>query len=421
MVIKYKQENGLSVLLEPVREVVSVSVGLWINKGSRDENPDQYGYAHLAEHMLFKGTEKYTAGDIARNIDRVGGQHNAATNREYTCYYINVVSDYLELALEILSDMYYNSLFDPEELEKEKNVIVEEIRMYEDTPDEFIHDFFMEKMLQGNPLSHSILGSIEGIGKTTRESLTTFYNSHYVDKNAILAIAGNFEPERAKNFISAYFGKEKKAIIPVPAIVTGIPARISREHMEKDLEQVHFCMGLEGIKRGDEDRWGLYILSTILGGSMSSRLFQNIREKEGISYSIYSFHSSYVDCGVFGIYCATLPEKFALTVDLIMKECKKMLYDGITDEEFRDTKTYMKGNLALSLESNEVRMSQLARNEMTYGRYFDFNDIVKVIDNITHDDYMRVCERIFRDKTMSLVSVGKLKRKVKVESFDLSM
>ncbi len=421
MVIKYKQENGLSVLLEPVKEVVSVSVGLWINKGSRDENPDQYGYAHLAEHMLFKGTEKYTAGDIARNIDRVGGQHNAATNREYTCYYINVVSDYLELALEILSDMYYNSLFDMEELEKEKNVIVEEIRMYEDTPDEFIHDFFMEKMLQGNPLSHSILGSIEGIGKTTRESLTTFYNSHYVNNNAILAIAGNFEPERAKNLISAYFGKEKKTIIPVPIIETGIPSRISREHMEKDLEQVHFCMGLEGIKRGDEDRWGLYILSTILGGSMSSRLFQNIREKEGISYSIYSFHSSYIDCGVFGIYCATLPEKFALTVDLIMKECKKMLYDGITDEEFRDTKTYMKGNLALSLESNEVRMSQLARNEMTYGRYFDFNDIVKVIDNITHDDYMRVCEKIFRDKTMSLVSVGKLKRKVKVENMDLSI
>jgi len=421
MVIKYKQENGLSVLLEPVREVVSVSVGLWINKGSRDENPDQYGYAHFVEHMLFKGTEKYTAGDIARSIDRVGGQHNAATNREYTCYYINVVSDYLELALEIISDMYYNSLFDPEELEKEKNVIVEEIRMYEDTPDEFIHDFFMEKMLQGNPLSHSILGSIEGIGKTSRETITTFYNSHYVNKNAILAIAGNFDSDKAQSLISTYFGKEKNVIIPVTDIDTAVPARISREHMEKDLEQVHFCMGLEGIKRGEDDRWGLYILSTILGGSMSSRLFQNIREKEGISYSIYSFHSSYADCGVFGIYCATLPEKFGLTVDLIMKECKKMFYDGITDEEFRDTKTYMKGNLALSLESNEVRMSQLARNEMTYGRYFDFNDIVKVIDNITHDDYMRVCDKIFRDKTMSLVSVGKLKKKVKLDSFDLSI
>jgi len=421
MVIKYRQDNGLTVLLEPIEGSVSVSVGLWINKGSRDENPDQYGYAHFAEHMLFKGTEKYTAGDIARSIDRVGGQHNAATNREYTCYYINVVSDYLELALEILSDMYYNSLFDPEELDKEMNVIVEEIRMYEDTPDEFIHDFFMEKMLQGHPLSHSILGTIEGIGKTTRESITTFYNTHYVNNNAVLAIAGNFQTEKAKGLVSTYFGKEKNVILPASTIDIGIPARTAREHMEKDLEQIHFCMGLEGIKRGEEDRWGLYILSTILGGSMSSRLFQNIREKEGISYSIYSFHSSYIDCGVFGIYCATLPEKFGLTVDLIMKECKKMFYDGITDEEFNDTKTYMKGNLALSLESNEVRMSQLARNEMTYGRYFNFNDVVNIIDKITHDDYMRVCDKIFRDKTMSLVSVGKLKKKLKLESLDLSI
>lgn len=421
MVIKYKQDNGLTVLLEPIKEVVSVSVGLWISTGSRDEKPDQYGYAHFVEHMLFKGTEKYTAGDIARSIDRVGGQHNAATNREYTCYYINVVSDYLELALEIIADMYYNSLFDPEEMEKEKNVIVEEIRMYEDTPDEFIHDFFMEKMLQGHPLSHSILGSVEGIGKTSRESITSFYNSHYVNKNAILAVAGNFDSDKAGEMISRYFGKERSVIIPVSSAETGVPVRTSREHLEKDLEQVHFCMGVEGIKRTDEDRWGLYILSTILGGSMSSRLFQNIREKEGISYSIYSFHSSYVDCGVFGIYCATLPEKFSLTVDLIMKECKKMFYDGITDTEFQDTKTYMKGNLALSLESNEVRMSQLARNEMTYGRYYDFNDVVKIIDNITLDDYMRVCDKIFRDKTFTLVSVGRLKKKKNLESLDLSI
>jgi len=421
MVIKYKQDNGLTVLLEPVREVVSVSVGLWISKGSRDENPDQYGYAHFVEHMLFKGTEKYTAGDIARSIDRVGGQHNAATNREYTCYYINVVSDYLELALEIIADMYYNSLFDPEELEKEKNVIVEEIRMYEDTPDEFIHDFFMEKMLQGHPLSHSILGSIEGIGKTTRETITAFYDTHYVNNNAILAIAGNFNPDKARDLVSAYFGKAGNIILPVSPVQIGVPARTSREHMEKDLEQIHFCMGIEGIKRTDEDRWGLYILSTILGGSMSSRLFQNIREKEGISYSIYSFHSSYVDCGVFGIYCATLPEKFGLTVDLIMKECKKIFYDGITATEFEDTKTYMKGNLALSLESNEVRMSQLARNEMTYGRYYDFNDVVKIIDKITLDDYARVCDRIFSGKTFSLVSVGKLKKKMKLEKLDLAI
>ncbi|MCL1865322.1 MAG: insulinase family protein [Spirochaetes bacterium] len=421
MVIKYKQENELTVLLEPIDDAVSVSIGLWVNKGSRNEKESQYGYAHFVEHMLFKGTEKYSAKDIARSIDRVGGQHNAATNREYTCYYINVVSDYLELGIEILSDMYYNSLFNPEEIEKEKNVILEEIKMYEDTPDEFIHDLFMEKMLQGHPLSHSILGTVKKISNVSQQSILCFYNEHYVNNNVIIAIAGNFNLDETKSMIAEYFGREKKSTLTISPVITGAPARISREHVEKDLEQVHFCIGLEGIKRGDEDRWGLYILSTILGGSMSSRLFQNIREKEGISYSIYSFHSSYIDCGVFGIYCATMPEKFGLTVDLIMKECKKMLYEGITDEEFNDTKAFMKGNLALSLESNEVKMSQLARNEMTYGRYFDFNDIVKIIDNISIDDYIRVCDKIFKNKTFSLVSVGKLKNKIKLENLNLTI
>ncbi len=420
MVIKYRKGNDISVLLEPVDGVVSVSVGLWINRGSRDEKPEQYGYAHFVEHMLFKGTEKYSAKDIARIVDRVGGQHNAATNREYTCYYINVVSDYLEMSLDILSDMYYNSVFDREELEKEKNVVIEEIRMYEDTPDEFIHDFFMEKMLQGHPLSHSILGSIEGIEGITRESLLSFYDEYYINENAILVIAGSFDPEKAKVLIETYFNRGRIKTVSSPIIETSAPVRVVTEHIEKDLEQVHFCMGLEGIKRNDEDRWGLYILSTILGGSMSSRLFQNIREKEGISYSIYSFHSSYTDCGVFGVYCATLPKKYHYTVELIMKECRKFFHEGITEEEFLDTKTYMKGNLALSLESNEVRMSQLARNEMTYGRYFHFNEIVKIIDGITMDDYMRVSERIFSDKTFSLVSVGKLKKKER-ELPDLSL
>jgi predicted Zn-dependent peptidase len=420
MVIKYKQENGLTVLLEPVPGLVSVSVGLWINKGSRDERPDQYGYAHFVEHMLFKGTEKYSARQIAQSVDRVGGQHNAATNREYTCYYINVVSDYLELAVDILSDMYHNSLFDPAELEKEKNVIVDEIRMYEDAPDEYIHDLFMEKMLSGHPLGHSILGSIEGIESTTRESLVRFCDEHYVDGNAIFVITGSFTEQSARDLVNRYFGKRKSAVSGHAGPIIMPPQRIYHQHIEKDLEQVYFCLGLEGISRSDEDRWGLYILSTILGGSMSSRLFQNIREKEGISYSIYSFHSSYADCGIFGVYCATVPEKFDYTIELIMKECRSMLHEGISMQELEDTKAYMKGNLALSLESNEVRMSQLARNEMTYGRSFSFEEIVRIVDRISMDDYMRVAERILKNKKLSLISVGKLKN-CKSENFDLNL
>jgi predicted Zn-dependent peptidase len=371
--------------------------------------PQEYGYAHFVEHMLFKGTQKNTAKDIARLIDRVGGQHNAATNREYTCYYINVVSDYIDLALDVLSDMYYNSLLDAEELEKEKNIIIEEIRMYEDTPDEFVHDMFMEKMLLGHPLSHSILGSIDTIKNSDRKSLDDFYKRFYRNDNAILVIAGKFTENQAREIIEKYFNKTDPEKTEIEKIVTNPPKRIDVEHYSRDLEQVHFCLGVDGIKKNDEARWPLYALSTILGGSMSSRLFQNIREKEGISYSIYSFHSSYSDYGIFGVYCATVPDRFYKALELIIREFKDIQSGNFTDEEIQDAKTFMKGNLALSLESPEVRMGQLAKNEITFGRSFDFNELSDQINSITRDDFKTVVDRLFSKQSLSMVSVGDIK------------
>jgi len=347
-------------------------------------------------------------------VDRVGGQHNAATNREYTCYYINVVSDYLELALEILSDMFYNSVFDVEELEKEKKVIIEEIRMYEDTPDEYVHDLFMESMFVGHPLSHPILGSVKGIENTTRESLTEFYHNHYTHENSLLVITGNFDLKEAQNLSNKYFFK-KDEVKKVELSDNNIPIRKRYHHIEKDLEQVHFCLGLEGITKNDEMRWPLYILGTIFGGSMSSRLFQNIREKEGISYSIYSFHSSYADYGIFGIYCATSFDTYEKAIELILKECREIFKNGVTQEEFDDAKTFMKGNLALSLESTEVRMGQLAKNEITYGRSFSFKEIAKKIDEITFDQINQIIKILFDGKELSLISVGKVKENLKNE------
>ena len=420
MVVKYKQDNGLSVLLEPIENVVSVSVGLWLKVGSRIERDSQYGYAHFTEHMLFKGTDKYSARELARVIDRVGGQHNAATNREYTCYYINIVSDYLELAIDVLSDMYYNPQFDPAELEKEKNVIMEEIRMYEDTPDEFIHDFFMENMLIGHPLSHSILGTIEGIGKTDRKMLLDFYNEYYVNENAIFVISGNFKEEKARELVSRYFSISRSLKETGRIMQDIVPKREYFRHIERDLEQVYFCLGTEGIKRDDESRWALYAFSTILGGSMSSRLFQNIREKEGISYSIYSFHSSYTDNGVFGIYCATSPETCTRAIELIMKECRDLLENGITDVELADTRTFMVGNLALSLESIEVRMGQLARNEISYGRNYSFEDNVEKINNISLDDFYAIRDKLLKGKKLSLISVGNISES-DIQKIDLQL
>jgi len=411
MVEKYISDSDLTIVLEPVSDVASISIGLWIKSGSRNETKEQYGYAHFVEHMLFKGTENFSAKEIAKQIDRVGGQHNAATNREYTCYYINVVSDYLELAVKILSEMYYSSLFAEEELAKEKNVIIEEIKMYEDSPDELIHDLFMKNMLHGHPLSHAILGDADGIGKVSREDLLKFYNQNYINENAALVIAGNFIPEKAKSLISNYFNKKSSHKLESHK-TTVLPKRLEYQHIEKSLEQVHFCLGTEGVHRSDADRWPLYLLSTILGGSMSSRLFQNIREKEGISYSIYSFHSSYSDHGVFGIYCATVPDKYERALDLIVKECRDIVKNSVDKAEFEDAKTFLIGNLALSYESIEVRMGQLAKNEISFGKNFSFQEIVNSIKSVSMDDFINIVDRILGNTKFSLVSLGNVKNDI---------
>ena len=420
MVHKFKLSNGLTVLLEPIDNVVSVSCGLWIKVGSRHEKANEMGYAHFIEHMLFKGTKKYSAKDIARLVDRVGGQHNAATNREYTCYYINVISDYLELAIEILSDTYLDSTFDDEEIEKEKNVVIEEIKMYEDTPDEHIHDLFMETMFYNSPLGHSILGSFDTIDAINRDNIVAFYKQHYTDDESLFVISGNFNIEEARKIVEKYFCKDCIAAntIKLPALPQY--ERKLRAHLDKDLEQIHLCIGTDGLSKVDEDRWAFYLFNTILGGSMSSRLFQNIREKEGLCYSIYCFYSSFMDTGVFGIYCGTAPSQYNKLLQLIANECKQLLTQGISEEELSDAKSYLVGNMALSLESTEVRMSHIAKNEMVFGQQFTFKEIVRNIQTVTMDDFMRVAHRILDNAQYSLVTIGKLPQN-HIEEFHLSL
>jgi predicted Zn-dependent peptidase len=408
MVIKYTLDNGMVVLLEAIEGVASVSAGLWVKTGSRNERSDQMGYAHFIEHMLFKGTSNYSARDIARMVDRVGGQHNAATNREYTCYYINVISDYLELSVDLLADMYYRSLFDPDEIAKEKNVILEEIRMYEDTPDELIHDVFMECMLSEHPLGHPILGTIDSIDGIGRERLLSFFGENYSTDNCIFAVAGNFDVDATRRIIERACAAPRRTSTGAARTADAPARRIFRRHITRDLEQIHFCLGTEGLSRSDENRWALFSLSTILGGSMSSRLFQNIREREGLCYAIYSFHSAYLDNGVFGVYCGTSPDNYARALGLIVRECEALLDQGVTEEELEDAKTFMKGNLALSMESTEVRMGHLAKNEMIYGRHFSFDEMVSKIDAISMGDFKKVIDSIFREKQLTLVSIGKI-------------
>jgi predicted Zn-dependent peptidase len=405
---KYSLPGGLTVILYPLESAVSLSAGLWIKTGSRHEIERQYGYAHFVEHMLFKGTKNHSAKELAQMIDRVGGQHNAATNREYTCYYVNVVSDCIDLSLHVLSDMYYNSLFDKEEMEKEKGVVLEEIGMYEDTPDELIHDIFMESMMNGHPLGHSILGFKETVSGITREKLTEFYDTHYFDENAVLCLAGRFDENAARSLVEKNFSQKRSASgnILLPSVNR---ARVMRRHEERDLEQVHLTLGFEAIKKDDPRRWSLYLLSTITGGSMSSRLFQRVRENEGLCYSIYSFHSSYDDNGIFGVYCGTSPEKYARAMDLIADECAKIAKGAVTAEELKDAKSFMKGSLALSLESIEVRMGQLARNEIMYGKSFTYDEMAALIDAVTLDEFNSVAEQVLLGKKGTLVTIGNVK------------
>lgn len=405
---KYSLPGGLTVILYPLESAVSLSAGLWVKTGSRHELQRQYGYAHFVEHMLFKGTKNHSAKELAQMVDRVGGQHNAATNREYTCYYVNVVSDCIDISLHVLSDMYYNSLFDKDEMEKEKGVVLEEIGMYEDTPDELIHDIFMESMMNGHSLGHSILGTKETVSGITRDTITEFYNSHYYNENAVLCLAGRFDENTARSLVEKNFSQVRssagKAVLPPVN-----RSRILRRHEERELEQVHLTIGFEAIKKDDPRRWALYLLSTITGGSMSSRLFQRVRENEGLCYSIYSFHSSYEDNGIFGIYCGTSPEKYARAMELISDECSKVAKGGVTAEELKDAKSFMKGSLALSLESIEVRMGQLARNEIMYGRSYTYDEMAALVDAVTLDDFNSVAEQVFLNKTGTLVTIGSVK------------
>jgi predicted Zn-dependent peptidase len=404
---RYTLSNGLTVVNQSIDSAVSLSIGLWFKVGSRDELPSQYGYAHFTEHMLFKGTAKRSAVELAREIDRVGGQHNAGTNKEYTCFYINIVADHMDLALDILSDMYYNSSFDPVEIEREKQVIVEEIRLYEDSPDEHVHDMFMYSVFNGHPLGHHILGTEETVCALTRESLVDFYDTHFYDENAIISISGKFDEEKLSASLEKYFYKSRKPkesrVLPVAE-----DNRIYRHHVERNLEQIHFCLGVEGFKKKSEHRWAVFLLSTILGGSMSSRLFQKIREEQALCYSVYSFHSFYQDRGLFGIYCGTSPEKYEKALQLILDELSIMVNKGIVGQELEDAKTFMKGNLALSLESNEIIMGKLARDEIQYGKYFPFDEIIRNVNSVTNEEFLHVAEMLLTKQKMSLVTVGPL-------------
>ncbi|MFD2443570.1 M16 family metallopeptidase [Bacillus sp. CGMCC 1.16607] len=395
MIKKYTCQNGVTVVLENIPTVRSVAIGVWIGTGSRNENPQNNGISHFLEHMFFKGTKTRTAKEIAESFDSIGGQVNAFTSKEYTCYYAKVLDTHAEFALEVLADMFFHSTFDEEELKKEKNVVYEEIKMYEDTPDDIVHDLLSSAVYEKHPLGYPILGTEETLATFTGETLKNYMHDLYTPENVVISIAGNVQESFIKE-VEKYFGSYEAGKTQLTEnLPTFHSNRITRK---KETEQAHLCLGFEGLKVGHEDIYSLIILNNVLGGSMSSRLFQEVREQRGLAYSVFSYHSSYQDSGILTIYGGTGAKQLDVLFETIQETLEKFKKEGLTEKELINSKEQLKGSLMLSLESTNSRMSRNGKNELLLKRHRSLDEIVEQIDQVTKDSVDRLINTTFSNQ-----------------------
>ena len=401
-------DNGIRLVTERIPTVKSVTVGMWVNAGSRDETPAQAGYSHFIEHMFFKGTETRSAADISREIDALGGELNAFTTRETTTFYVKVLDQHLPKAFDLLSDLFQRSRFAPKEINKEKQVVLEEIRMVQDDPEDLVQELHTGLIMGRHPLSRPILGQATTIGQVSRRDLCDYIDTHYKPEDIVLAVAGSFDQRQLEKMAARLFGTYQSSgdhVAPKrypPEMCKGIILK------RKPLEQVHLCVGLKGIPAGHKDRYAVYVLNSVLGGSVSSRLFQEIREKRGLAYSIYSFLSGYSDGGTITIYAGTRPSEVERVLDLIRREIRKLNKCGIDREELRRTKDQMKGSLMLSLESSHSRMNKLAKDELIGGSHTSLQAMLSEIDGIRSSQVVRVAQELFDPGRLAITGVGPL-------------
>jgi predicted Zn-dependent peptidase len=399
-------DNGVTIVSEEVPSVHSVAVGFWVKTGSRFEEPEDAGLSHLIEHLLFKGTAKRDAKQIAEAIEEVGGQLNAFTSKEYTCYYARVLAEHLPLAVDVLSDMLFKSLFREEDLEREKRVVAEEINMYEDTPDDIIHDYFSQTIWDGHPLGRPIIGTMESLSGIDRDRLLSFYKHHYSPSNLVVALAGKFQYREALDLFESALaslsaGKVENRIAPPTA-------RAAVKSYYRDLEQVQICMGVPGVSLYDENIYCLQIINNILGGGASSRLFQSVREERALVYAIYSYYLSFLDSGLFTIYAGTNPANCQEVLDLSWNEIRSITEAGISKKELNRAKTQIKGSLLLAQESVLQRMHRLGKSELVYHRLITSEEILEKIAVLTEDDVQSFAREIFNPDRATITVLGPL-------------
>ena len=396
--------NGIRVLTKAMPHVHSVSMGVWVNVGARDETPDESGLSHLIEHMIFKGTTKRSAFQIAKEFDAIGGQTNAFTTMENTCYHARVMDTHLETMVEILSDILLNSVFDEREIERERPVVLQEIGMVEDSPDEYIHVLLSQNFWGDHPLGRSILGTRENIMRFDAGMLKMFFQRFYQPEQIVIAVAGNLEHERLLDLVGPAFETIKPG--------NGFPQRIppaGNSHFDathRDLEQTHICLGTNGLSITDPRRFAFSLMNTIIGGNMSSRLFQEIRETRGLAYSVYSFISSHFDTGLFGAYAAVDPASAPETTQLILNAFKALQTTRVDALELQGAKEYTKGNLLLAAESSDNQMVRLAQNEIHFNEYIPLQTVVDKIEAVTADNIKDLAQDLLNDHKMALTLLG---------------
>jgi predicted Zn-dependent peptidase len=401
--------NGIRVLTEPMPHVRSVAVGVWVETGSRHEPEERGGMSHLIEHLVFKGTTTRTAEVIARTMDSVGGQMDAFTTKEHTCFYVQVLDEHLPLAVDLLTDILLRSRFDAEELEREKSVVMQEIKMVEDTPDDLIHDLFAAHVWRDHPLGRPILGTREGVTGFAREQVVDYFGQHYVPPKIIIAVAGNVTHDRVVELFSAGFdgfarpGRDRSETPP--------RTRPGINIVPKALEQVHLVMGFPGLAHAAPERYALFLLNDVVGGSMSSRLFQEIRERQGLAYSIHSGVQAFRDTGSVYVYAATDPPNFSKVLKSILVELRRLKKDGISLDELSRAKNHLKGSLMLSLESTSSRMNRLAKHEMHFGSFLSMNAMLEAIDGVRHEEVQALVNEVLDEEQLALTTYGPLNRR----------
>jgi predicted Zn-dependent peptidase len=398
-------DNGVRIVTEEIPHVRSLSLGFWIETGSRNEVPANNGISHFIEHMVFKGTKKRNAKEIAQSIESVGGYLNAFTSKEHTCYYARILDEHLELATDVLSDMVFQPTFSEKELEKERNVILEELKQAEDDPDDIIQDYFEKAIFKTNPLGMPVIGTAKSIASIKRKDLVQYRTETYTSANLVVAAAGNLKHEDVVKLIKRYIQKSTNSTSKKADHIQSVfekPSSVLCEYY-KPIQQAHICLGTIGFHVRDERRFTMQVLNTLLGDGMSSRLFQNIREKYGFAYAVYSFNNMMQDTGAFGVYIGTDNSHVQRCIDLVWKELKSLRTQGIKKRELTRTKAQLKGNMMLGMENIPNRMIRLGSSELYFGELIALDTIIKKIGAVTREEVQETAEELFNEDRFAIV------------------